>query len=483
MSTEVLAVREEGPRIGGKRPACAAAIEVRYPHTGEVIGIVGRATAADVGQALAFAAGFRSTLSRYERHRILVRARELIEGRADEFARLITLESGLCLRDTRHEVRRTCDVLQCAANQVLAERGGVYPGDVTESGGARKIFTLTEPLLGVICAITPFNHPLNQVAHKVVPAVASGNRVVLKPSEKTPLSALLFADTLYAAGLPPEMLQVVTGDPAELGAALLDDPRVSMIAFTGSSTVGKRIADRAGYRRVILELGGIDPAIVCDDTDLAVAAELVARGAYGNSGQRCTAIKRVLVQDSVAAEFTALLVAQTRRWRTGDPLDPETDIGTVIDEASATRIEATVAGAVRAGAEIACGGTRNGAHYAPTVVEPVTPDMSLVTEEVFGPVAPIVRFADDAEAIRIANSCRYALSASVLTRDLNRAFGFVTGLHAGNVNIAEVPGYRLESMPFGGLKDSGLGDKEGVVEAMRNYTTVKTCSLPWLSPA
>ncbi|MFE9581491.1 phosphonoacetaldehyde dehydrogenase [Nocardia sp. NPDC006044] len=479
MSTEVVAVRADGPRIGGKRPVCAAAIEVRYPHTGEVIGIVGRATAGDVRQALDFAEGFRSSLSRYERHRILVRARELIEARADEWARLITLESGLCLRDTRHEVRRTGDVLQCAANQVLVEQGGVYPGDVTEGGRARKIFTFAEPLHGVICAITPFNHPLNQVAHKVVPAIASGNRVVLKPSEKTPLSALRFADTLYEAGLPPEMLQVLTGDPAELGAALLDDPRVSMIAFTGSSTVGKRIADRAGYRRVILELGGIDPAIVCDDTDLVAAAELVARGAYGNSGQRCTAIKRVLVQDCVAAEFTALLVERTRTWRTGDPLDPETDIGTVVDEAAARRIEDAVAAAVRTGAEIACGGTRLGAHYAPTVVERVTPDMALVTEEVFGPVAPILRFADDAEAIRIANSIRYALSASVLTRDLNRAFGFVTGLHAGNVNIAEVPGYRLESMPFGGLKDSGLGDKEGVIEAMRNYTTIKTCSLPW----
>lgn len=479
MNAEVLTIREDGPRIGGKRPACASAIDVRYPHTGQVIGVVGRAVAADVRQALDFAEGFRSSPSRYERHRILVRAKEMIEERADDWARLISLESGLCLRDTRHEVRRTCDVLLCAANQILVERGGLYPGDVTESGSARKIFTFTEPLLGVICAITPFNHPLNQVAHKVVPAVAAGNRVVLKPSEKTPFSALMFADTLYEAGLPPEMLQVVTGDPAELAEALLDDARVSLVAFTGSSTVGRRIAERAGYRRVILELGGTDPAIVCDDTDLAVAAELVARGAYGNSGQRCTAIKRVLVQDCVAAEFTALLVAHTRTWRTGDPFDPRTDIGTVIDEAAAGRIEDTVAAAVRADAEIACGGVRAGAHYAPTVVERVRPEMALVTEEVFGPVAPILRFTDDAEAIRIANSSRYALSASVLTRDLNRAFGFVTGLHAGSVNIAEVPGYRLESMPFGGLKDSGLGDKEGIIEAMRNYTTVKTCSLPW----
>ncbi|PXX58142.1 aldehyde dehydrogenase (NAD+) [Nocardia tenerifensis] len=479
MSQEVSAVREDGPRIGGKRLLCESSIDVRYPHTGEVIGTVGRASAADVGQALDFAEGFRCSLSRYERHRILVRARELIEAHADEWARLITLESGLCLRDTSHEVRRTCDVLQCAANQVLVEHGGVYPADVTRSGGARKIFTVTEPLLGVVCAITPFNHPLNQVAHKVVPAVASGNRVVLKPSEKTPLSALKFADTLYEAGLPPEMLQVVTGDPAELVGALLDDPRVSMVAFTGSSTIGKRIADRSGYRRIILELGGIDPAIVCDDTDLAAAAELVARGAYGNSGQRCTAIKRVLVQDAVAEEFTELLVEQTRRWRSGDPLDPATDIGTVIDEAAAKHIEDAVAAGTYEGAEIACGGIRSGAHYTPTVVAGVTPGMALVTDEVFGPVAPIVRFADDADAIRIANSSRYALSASVLTRNLNRAFDFVTGLHAGNVNIAEVPGYRLESMPFGGLKDSGLGDKEGVVEAMRNYTTVKTCSLPW----
>ncbi|MGH3842165.1 MAG: phosphonoacetaldehyde dehydrogenase [Pseudonocardiaceae bacterium] len=471
--------RNEGLRLGGRILLRERTIEVRYPYTDQVIGTVAKANADDVRRAVEIAARFRSPLSRHQRHTILLRARELIDKRSDDWARLITMESGLSLRDTRHEVGRTCDVLLFAANQALLDDGQVFAADTTKHGGARKFFTLREPLLGVICAITPFNHPLNQVAHKIAPAIATNNRIVVKPSEKTPFSALAFADTLYEAGLPPEMVQVITGDPAEIGTALLEDPRVDLIAFTGSSEVGKRIAARAGYHRLMLELGGIDPAIVLDDTDLVEAARLAVQGAYRNSGQRCTAIKRILVQDGVADEFMALLTAQTRALRTGDPLDPATDVGTIIDQAAARRVATVVDDAVRAGAEVPCGGVCTGAQYLPTVVDRVTPEMRLVTEEVFGPVAPVMRFANDDVAIRIANSSRYALSASVLTSNLDRAIKFITELHAGSVNIGEVPGYRLESTPFGGVKDSGLGYKEGVIEAIKNYTNVKTYSLPW----
>jgi aldehyde dehydrogenase (NAD+) len=471
--------RDEGLRVGGEVVPRDRVIEVRYPYTSERIGTVAVATLADVRRAVGLGAAFQARLTRHERYTILTRARELIERRRDDWARLITMESGLCLKDTRHEVGRACDVLLFAAHQALVDDGRVFSADVTGHGRARKVFTLREPLLGVIAAITPFNHPLNQVAHKVAPAIATNNRIVVKPSEKTPLSAIAFADTLYEAGLPPEMVQVVTGDPAEVVDVLLGDPSVDLVAFTGSSAVGRGIATRAGYRRLVLELGGIDPIIVLDDTDLAEAARITTEGAYRNSGQRCTAIKRVLAQDTIAEELTELLAEQTRTLRSGDPLDPTVDVGTVVDEAASERIATVVSEAVDAGAELVHGGMRTRALYPPTVVGAVTPDMRLVTEEVFGPVAPVVRFSDDDAAIRIANSSRYALSAGVLTGSLDRAIRFVSELHAGSVNVGEVPGFRLESTPFGGIKDSGLGGKEGVIEAMANYTNLKTYSLPW----
>ncbi|KOX14625.1 DeoR faimly transcriptional regulator [Micromonospora sp. NRRL B-16802] len=471
--------RHEGLRIGGETLNRDRTFAVHHPHTGDRVATVAMATADDVRHAVLVAERFRSRLSRHDRYTILMRARELIDSRREEWARLITMESGLCLKDTDYEVGRACDVLMFAANQALVDDGEIYSCDLTPHGRARKVFTTREPLLGVIGAITPFNHPLNQVVHKVAPAVATNNRLVLKPSEKTPLAALAFADTLYEAGLPPPMFQVVTGDPAEIGPVLIGDPHVELVTFTGGTEVGKRVAASAGYRRTVVELGGTDPAIVLDDADLAETARLILLGACKNSGQRCTAVKRVLVQAGVADEFVALLTEQARQLRTGDPFDSQTDIGTVIDEQAARRIGAAVDDAVRAGAVLRHGGVRSGAHYAPTVLDHVVPTMAVVTEEVFGPVAPVVRFTTDEEAVQIANSSRYALSAGVFTKGLDRALRFVNELHAGTVNIGEVPGYRIESTPFGGIKDSGLGYKEGVVETMKAYTNVKTFSLPW----
>jgi putative phosphonoacetaldehyde dehydrogenase len=473
--------RHEGLRLDGDVVHRQRSTEVRYPYTGETVGTVARATVQDVREAFGVAAGFRSRLTRHDRYTILMRTRELIDSRRDEWARLITMESGLCLKDTRHEVGRACDVLLFAANQALVDDGRIFSCDVTAHGRPRRIFTTREPLLGVISAITPFNHPLNQVVHKVAPAVATNNRMVLKPSEKTPLSALAFADTLYEAGLPAPMFQVLTGDPAEIGHALVTDPEADLVTFTGGTEVGKSIAARAGYRRMILELGGIDPVVVTDDCDLEEAAEAVTQGAYKNSGQRCTAVKRVLAQDTVADDFVALLTERTVAVRVGDPMDPATDIGTLIDEQAALRVQGAVEDAVGMNATVRCGGTRQRAQHWPTVIDHVDPAAAIVTEEIFGPLAPVVRFATDEDAIRIVNSGRYALSAGVFTGSLDRALRYVAELHAGTVNVGEVPGYRIESTPFGGLKDSGLGHKEGVLETMAGYTNVKTYSLPWRS--
>src|SRR6185369_9459311 len=294
-------------------------IEVRHPYSGELVATVPKATLDDVKRALRIARDYRSPLTRHERYRILMKAGDIIAARRDEIARLITLESGLCLKDSQYEVGRASDVLLFAANQALVDDGQVFSCDLTAHGKSRKVYTLKEPLLGVITAITPFNHPLNQVIHKIAPAIATNNRVVLKPSEKTPLTAFILADILYEAGLPPPMLSVITGAPREIADEMLTHPDVDLVTFTGGVAIGKYIAGKATYKRQILELGGNDPIIVMEDADVEEAATLAASGSYKNSGQRCTAIKRMLVHEAVADQFVELLVQKTRALKYGDP--------------------------------------------------------------------------------------------------------------------------------------------------------------------
>jgi aldehyde dehydrogenase (NAD+) len=331
----------------------------------------------------------------------------------------------------------------------------------------------------VITAVTPFNHPLNQVIHKVAPAVATNNRMVLKPSEKTPLAALTLADILYEAGLPPPMLSVVTGDPTEIADELLTHPDVDLVTFTGGVAIGKYIAGRAVYKRQVLELGGNDPLIVMDDADVNKAAELAASGSYKNSGQRCTAVKRIFVHERLAADFTEALLAKTRAWTHGDPLDANVDMGTVIDERAAMLFERRVNDAVAQGARLLHGNVRDGALYSPTLIDRVHGAMEVVQQETFGPVSPVLTFKDVDDAIRQVNGTAYGLSSGVCTNRLDDIMRFVRELHVGSVNVWEVPGYRLELTPFGGIKDSGLGYKEGVQEACKSFTNVKTYSLPW----
>jgi aldehyde dehydrogenase (NAD+) len=469
----------EGLRIGGEKLYRERVIEVRYPYTGELIATVPKATIDDVKRALRIAKQYRPQLTRYERYRILMRAGEIIASRRDALARLITLESGLCLKDTLYEVGRASDVLLFAANQSLVDDGQIFSCDLTHHGKSRKVYTLREPLQGVISAITPFNHPLNQVIHKVAPSIATNNRMLLKPTEKTPLAALALADILYEAGLPPEMLQVVTGDPKEIADEMLTNADVDLVTFTGGVPIGKYIAAKAVYKRTVLELGGNDPLIVMDDADVDKAAELAASGSYKNSGQRCTAVKRILVHERIAAAFTQALLTETQGWSYGDPLDPEVDMGTVIDEQAAVRFEALVNEAVGMGARLLHGNVRRGASYSPTLIDRVDPQMPVVKHETFGPVSPVITFKDRDEAIRIVNSTDYGLSSGLCTNRLDDITHFVKELVVGSVNVWEVPGYRLELTPFGGIKDSGLGYKEGVQEAMKSFTNTKTYSLPW----
>ncbi len=470
--------RHETMRIAGERVDSTRRIDVHYPWDGRLVGSVPKATPADVARAFAAAEAFRSTLSRHDRATILQRTAKILVERTAEVSDLITLESGLSKKDSVYEVGRAHDVFMLAGQATLNDDGQIFSCDISPHGKKRRIYTQRDPLRA-ISAITPFNHPLNQVAHKIAPSIATNNKMVLKPSEKTPLTALLLADILYEAGLPPAMFQVVTGDPREIGLALIESPGIDLVTFTGGVGVGKWIAQNLGYRRCVLELGGNDPLIVMEDADIEEAATLAAAGSYKNSGQRCTAVKRMLVHEAVADAFAARLLAKTRDVKYGDPMDPATDMGTVIDEEAAIRMEARVADAIERGATLLHGHERRGALYAPTMLDHVPADAPLVMEETFGPVSPIIRFANIDEAIRLSNSTAYGLSSGVVTNRLDYITRFVQELQVGTVNIREVPGYRIESSPFGGIKDSGLGYKEGVLEAMKAFTNVKTYSLPW----
>ena len=471
--------RREAMRIAGEKVQRDRVIEVRYPYTGEVVATVPKATVEDVKRAFRIAREYKPKLTRYERYRILMRAGEIITKRRDEIARGITLESGLCLKDSIYEVGRASDVLLFAANQALVDDSQVFSCDLTHHGKSRKVYTLREPMMGAISAITPFNHPLNQVIHKVAPAVATNSRMVLKPTEKTPLAALVLADVLYEAGLPPQMLSVITGEPKEIADEMITNADAELITFTGGVAIGKSIAAKAGYRRMVLELGGNDPLVVMEDADPAKAAALAAAGSYKNSGQRCTAVKRMLVHEKIADAFIESLVQKTREWSYGDPLDPSVEMGTVISEDAAKLFERRVNDACAQGARLLVGNKRAGASYSPTVLDNVKPEMELVREETFGPVSPVIRFKDLDEAIRLVNATAYGLSSGVCTNRIDYVTRCVSEFNVGSVNVWEVPGYRLESTPFGGIKDSGLGYKEGVVEAMKSFTNVKTYSIPW----
>ena len=475
-------VRHEPMRIAGRKVDADGVVNVHYPYTDAVIGTVPAGRAEHARQAFEIAANYRSKLTRYERQQILFRTAEALAARKEEISDVITLELGISKADSLYEVGRAYDVFTLSAQMCIQDDGQIFSCDLTPHGKARKIFTTREPLRA-ISAITPFNHPLNMVAHKVAPAIATNNCVVVKPTELTPMTALILADILYEAGLPPEMLSVVTGMPADIGAEMITNDNIELITFTGGVPVGKLIARTAGYKRQVLELGGNDPLIILNDLsddDLAKAADLAVAGATKNSGQRCTAVKRILCQESVADRFVPMVLERAKKLRFGDPMDRSTDLGTVVHERAATLFESRVYMAAEQGAEVLYDPGRKGALLPPIVVDRVPHKSELVMEETFGPIIPIVRAPDnDDELIALSNSTAFGLSSGVCTNDFRRMQKYIAGLQVGTVNIWEVPGYRIEMSPFGGIKDSGNGYKEGVIEAMKSFTNIKTFSLPW----
>ena len=465
-------------RIGGEKPDRDERIEVFNPWDNSVVGTVPCATREDVARAFDIAAAYTPTLTRYERQQILMRTAEILTSRRDEISDLITAELGISKQDSLYEVGRAFDVFSLAGQLCIIDDGEIFSCDLTPHGKQRRIYTQRDPLKA-ISAITPFNHPMNMVAHKVAPAIATNNCMVCKPTELTPLTALALADVLYEAGLPPEMFSVVTGLPGDIGEEMITNDHIELITFTGGVAVGKHIANHAGYRRTVLELGGNSSLIVMEDADLEKAAAMAVQGATKNSGQRCTAVKRVLCVESVADEFAPLVVSEAQKIRYGDPMCSDTDMGTVVHEGAAQLFETRVNAAISEGATLLYGNDRQGALYSPTVLDHVPRNAELVVEETFGPPIPIMRVKDIDDAIAVDNGTAFGLSTGVCTNRWDHITRFVSELKTGTVNIWEVPGYRIEMSPFGGVKDSGLGYKEGVIEAMKSYTTVKTYSLPW----
>jgi phosphonoacetaldehyde dehydrogenase len=474
-------MREFASIVGGKTLREAEKISVTNPYTRD---LVGKVSAVDEEIATRAVESFRSQrveLARHERYAILDRMSRRLEEQADEVSRLITDESGLSLQDTKYEVKRACDVLRFSAISSLQDDSQVFPCDVSSAGKPRRIYTMRQPL-GLVFAISPFNHPLNQVVHKVAPAIAAGAKVLLKPSQLTPLAGYFLVDLAIACGLPPEMIGVLSGATTAVAEKILTHPAVEMVTFTGSTQVGKRIASVAAYKRIVLELGGSSAMLVLQDADVVTAVDLACAGTFKNSGQRCTAIRRLLVHESLADEFAALLAKRAGELAYGDPYDAKNAMGTVISEQAASGIEQRVNDSIAQGARLLAGHRREGAVYAPTVLDHVRNQMPIAACETFGPVAPILRFHHLDEAIAIANDTEFGLSGAVVSDHWPSIQRVISGLDTGTVNVNEIPGFRLEWSPFGGIKSSGLGYKEGVIEAIKSMTYVKTYSLPWERP-
>jgi glyceraldehyde-3-phosphate dehydrogenase (NADP+) len=471
----VLVEAQRDMYLAGEWVAGAVRHEIRSPFTGETLATVPRAGVADAARAVdAAVEGARqmAALPAHERAGILERAAALADARVEAVARTIAAEAGKPLNEARGEASRAGRILRVSAYEGATAAGEVLPLDASP-GGERKLgFTLRQPC-GVVVAITPFNYPLLLVLHKLGPALAAGNAVILKPAEQTPLTSLALCDILLEAGLPPLGLQVITGAGAELGPALCADQRVRKVSFTGSTAVGAQIARVAGVKRLSLELGASCPTLVLPDADLDAAAAAIAMGGYVNAGQVCISVQRVLVHEAVHGDLLDALVPRVEKIRTGDPFADSTTLGPLISEREAVRVEQAIAGAVSTGARVLTGGERDGALISPAVVDGVPSASPLSRDELFGPAVAITPVADVDDAIRTANDSSYGLGAGIFTRDLQAAMRFVHEVDAGALHVNWTPLWRADPMPYGGLKGSGIG-KEGPRYAVHEMTELKT---------
>jgi acyl-CoA reductase-like NAD-dependent aldehyde dehydrogenase len=460
--------------LAGRWMAGARTQPVTNPFDGSTVDTVPVGTPDDVHQAvttLVDGAAVMRALSAYDRSQILRRAATLLRERAEEFAQTISREEGKILAESRLEAARSAETLEVSADEARRIVGEMVPLDAAPNAAGKLGFTLRVPC-GVVAAITPFNFPLNLVCHKVGPALAAGNAVLIKPASDTPLTALKLVQLLLDAGVPEQAVACVTGPGGELGEAICNDSRIRKISFTGSAEVGETICRRAGLKRVTMELGGNGPVIVLDDADLDLAAKAIAVGGYANAGQVCISAQRILTADRIGGDLIDALKPHVAALVTGDPLASDTKMGPMIRAADATRVTEWIDEAVSAGAQLVTGGRAQGAVCPPTILDRVDPHLRISREELFGPAVAVTRCASVEEAIRLANDSAYGLSAAVFTRDLERAFRFVRDVDAGNLHVNWSTQWRADLMPYGGLKHSGLG-KEGPKYAIREMTEEK----------
>ena len=453
-------------------------LEVQNKYTLETIGVLPKASREQVDTAIAAAeraAPIMADLPPYLRSEILGRAAVLIHERKEDLARTIAAEAGKALKFASIEADRAYSTFSIAAEEAKRIHGETLPLDAVPAGEGYFGFWLRRPV-GVIAAISPFNFPLNLVAHKVAPALAAGNPVVLKPASTTPLTAIKLCEILSEAGLPAGAINLVVGSGGTVGEWLVTDPRVAKVTFTGSPPVGRRILQIAGIKKVTLELGNTSPVIIAPDADLDLVAKRCAVGAFYNSGQVCISVQRIYSQQGIYEPFAEKFVQASQAMVVGDPLDERVDVGPMIDPGEVDRIEAWVQEAQMEGAQLLTGGKRAGPVYWPTVLTGVRPEMKVVAQEAFAPVASVIPYADFEEALRQADATEFGLQASVFTRDLNRVFQAVRRLNFGGVIINDTPAFRADHMPYGGNRQSGLG-REGVRFAIEEMTNIQTVAI------
>ncbi|HZL57749.1 MAG TPA: aldehyde dehydrogenase family protein [Bryobacteraceae bacterium] len=460
--------------IGGEAVRTANPQSIRVPFDNSIAGTIYQASSEHVEAAIEAArktcSAMRAT-SRHERATILSKAQAILTARREEMARIIASESGKPIREARTEVDRGIFTLLFSAEEAHRLHGEEVPMDAHPGGKGKTGITIREPL-GVIAAITPFNFPLNLSLHKIAPAIAAGNTVVHKPASATPISALLLAQIFHEAGLPAGALNVVTGPGAVIGDALIFDPRIAMITFTGSPDVGQRIRNLAGMKRVTLELGSNSAVIVEPDADLDKAIPRCVAGAFAHSGQVSISIQRIYVHEAIHDEFAARLAEAASRLRIGHPQEETTEVSSLIAESEAQRVECWIGEARDAGAKIVTGGRRRGATLEPAVLTGVPGDAKLSAKEAFGPVVIVNSYKTLDDAVAMVNASDYGLQAGMYTRDIDKAFRTARQVHVGGFHINEIPAFRVDQMPYGGVRLSGSG-REGPRYAVEEMTELK----------
>ena len=459
--------------IGGEEVDKSEKIDVIYPYTQEKIGEVPKGSPEDVEKAVEKAkTGLKKLkeLTAYEKYKILLKVANLLEERKEEFAKTIVYEVGKTIREARTEVERAINTITFAAEEAKRIEGEYVQIDASPNGVGKKGFYFREPA-GIVVAITPFNFPLNLTAHKIAPSIAAGCPFVLKPSERTPLSPTMLCQLFLEAGVPKEAVSIIPGF-ADVGQAMTTHPDVRVVSFTGSLKVGEIIAKQAGLKKIVMELGSNSAVVVDEDANLEVAAKKAVAGGFAVAGQVCISVQRILVHEKVADKFYELLKQEVSKLKFGDPMNEETDVGPIITVDEVNRIQSWIQEAIEKGAKVATGGEAEKTVFKPTVVVDVPEETKLFYEEAFAPVVTVKRFKDIDEALALVNKSNYGLQVGVFTNNIKNAWKFIEGAEVGGVIINDIPTFRADHMPYGGVKGSGIG-REGPKFAIEDYTEIK----------